>query len=280
MIRRPPRSTLFPYTTLFRSPSAAPARGDHVLQAAARMATLGCEHVPAMLTAEFLQDRLSTVIEHDNAGAFSFDEVGREHKHASLESGRVQFWNSYFPFPLQPTELLISEACVHCEQRDAATIGGELTEQQLLLGGVQRIGIAGTMAFLRENGRRALKPGHVGIWVTLNLRCQLQDPAPDADFSVASDDREILSSVTVRVEGIIADLIEPQVTDVRLQVPERCCIPTDSALAREIVEVLGGRFMKLTSRSYTVDRDVTQLAYPMQKIALRFVPIGGTGALA
>src|ERR1051325_6283132 len=28
MIRRPPRSTLFPYTTLFRS-VAAPARGDH-----------------------------------------------------------------------------------------------------------------------------------------------------------------------------------------------------------------------------------------------------------
>src|SRR2546429_9876446 len=26
MIRRPPRSTLFPYTTLFRSPDAAPAR--------------------------------------------------------------------------------------------------------------------------------------------------------------------------------------------------------------------------------------------------------------
>src|SRR3712207_6851167 len=30
MIRRPPRSTLFPYTTLFRSPGAgAPVRGDH-----------------------------------------------------------------------------------------------------------------------------------------------------------------------------------------------------------------------------------------------------------
>src|SRR5256885_12269772 len=27
MIRRPPRSTLFPYTTLFRSPSAVPDRG-------------------------------------------------------------------------------------------------------------------------------------------------------------------------------------------------------------------------------------------------------------
>src|SRR2546430_4429369 len=28
MIRRPPRSTLFPYTTLFRSPRAAGERGD------------------------------------------------------------------------------------------------------------------------------------------------------------------------------------------------------------------------------------------------------------
>src|SRR5882672_5389610 len=111
-------------------PSVAPARGDHVLQAAARMATLGCEHVLAMLTAEFLQDRLSTVIEHDNAGAPSFDEVGREHKHASLESGRVQFWDSNFPFPLQPTEFLISEACVHCKQRDAATIGGEFVDRR------------------------------------------------------------------------------------------------------------------------------------------------------
>lgn len=69
------------------------------------------------------------------------------------------------------------------------------------------------MAFLRENGRCAFKPGDVGIWVTPNLRCQLQDPARDADFSVASDDGEILSRVTVRVEGIIADLIEPQVAD-------------------------------------------------------------------
>src|SRR5258708_16807663 len=28
MIRRPPRSTLFPYTTLFRSPSLAPCRAE------------------------------------------------------------------------------------------------------------------------------------------------------------------------------------------------------------------------------------------------------------
>src|SRR5256885_12249078 len=31
MIRRPPRSTLFPYTTLFRSFLVAPVRGDAVL---------------------------------------------------------------------------------------------------------------------------------------------------------------------------------------------------------------------------------------------------------
>src|SRR2546426_7853068 len=31
MIRRPPRSTLFPYTTLFRSPGLRPARSSHGL---------------------------------------------------------------------------------------------------------------------------------------------------------------------------------------------------------------------------------------------------------
>src|SRR2546429_2299914 len=38
MIRRPPRSTLFPYTTLFRSPQS---RGEDVLGRAAL-----CQHVP------------------------------------------------------------------------------------------------------------------------------------------------------------------------------------------------------------------------------------------
>src|SRR2546425_5677276 len=32
MIRRPPRSTLFPYTTLFRSPARAPRRGHPRLE--------------------------------------------------------------------------------------------------------------------------------------------------------------------------------------------------------------------------------------------------------
>src|SRR5258708_22836820 len=38
MIRRPPRSTLFPYTTLFRSPAAAAPRFGDPLRAALRRA--------------------------------------------------------------------------------------------------------------------------------------------------------------------------------------------------------------------------------------------------
>src|SRR5256885_11733513 len=34
MIRRPPRSTLFPYTTLFRSPLDLPLQGLHVVRVA------------------------------------------------------------------------------------------------------------------------------------------------------------------------------------------------------------------------------------------------------
>src|SRR2546430_10690021 len=44
MIRRPPRSTLFPYTTLFRSPRHEPARavdGDHLGRWAAHHAAVG-----------------------------------------------------------------------------------------------------------------------------------------------------------------------------------------------------------------------------------------------
>src|SRR2546428_9154469 len=36
MIRRPPRSTLFPYTTLFRSPNTCPPRGPAVLNQSQR----------------------------------------------------------------------------------------------------------------------------------------------------------------------------------------------------------------------------------------------------
>src|SRR2546422_1718864 len=42
MIRRPPRSTLFPYTTLFRSVSAATARGPRGVRLA-RCARAACQ---------------------------------------------------------------------------------------------------------------------------------------------------------------------------------------------------------------------------------------------
>src|SRR5256885_9999647 len=44
MIRRPPRSTLFPYTTLFRSPAARRAVGEDQL----RRATQGSHRVGAL----------------------------------------------------------------------------------------------------------------------------------------------------------------------------------------------------------------------------------------
>src|SRR2546429_7989759 len=41
MIRRPPRSTLFPYTTLFRSPSAAPGTAARASTGGLRQRTSG-----------------------------------------------------------------------------------------------------------------------------------------------------------------------------------------------------------------------------------------------
>src|SRR2546425_8956347 len=45
MIRRPPRSTLFPYTTLFRSPSHARAAGDVVFALGETRAELGASQL-------------------------------------------------------------------------------------------------------------------------------------------------------------------------------------------------------------------------------------------
>src|SRR2546422_7793231 len=58
MIRRPPRSTLFPYTTLFRSRGAAPHRVARVLRAVPPRGVAG----PARreLPVPPLQDRKST----------------------------------------------------------------------------------------------------------------------------------------------------------------------------------------------------------------------------
>src|SRR5438874_6285027 len=51
MIRRPPRSTLFPYTTLFRSPRAATSDLDRFIEARRRD-----DHVPADRSEEHTSD--------------------------------------------------------------------------------------------------------------------------------------------------------------------------------------------------------------------------------
>src|SRR2546425_7733385 len=44
MIRRPPRSTLFPYTTLFRSRSKFPSDASSQEQSAVLASCVGCQH--------------------------------------------------------------------------------------------------------------------------------------------------------------------------------------------------------------------------------------------
>src|SRR3712207_8267855 len=71
MIRRPPRSTLFPYTTLFRSPALrlVEARGSGALL---RAAQLGAERHPAL--------------EHDSRGDGTVPRGGRlDHPRRSEE---------------------------------------------------------------------------------------------------------------------------------------------------------------------------------------------------
>src|SRR5258708_24530500 len=64
MIRRPPRSTLFPYTTLFRSPAASPAsrtllRVDRAaFRAADLVATRSEEHTSELQSPDHLVCRL------------------------------------------------------------------------------------------------------------------------------------------------------------------------------------------------------------------------------
>src|SRR2546422_3405554 len=69
MIRRPPRSTLFPYTTLFRSPRARTRRSRPAVRASSRgpEATVSCE--PEVVAA--LLDRV--------AGAEGIAQRSEEH---------------------------------------------------------------------------------------------------------------------------------------------------------------------------------------------------------
>src|SRR2546425_5053690 len=68
MIRRPPRSTLFPYTTLFRSLLSLPLRRDDLLQALRRVRAAATE-VPVALPA----------VEHHAVGPYAL----RSEEHTS-----------------------------------------------------------------------------------------------------------------------------------------------------------------------------------------------------
>src|SRR5258708_14618905 len=58
MIRRPPRSTLFPYTTLFRSLDASPLPASSPALLASVVSTTGAEH--ELLRGRVGEDRKST----------------------------------------------------------------------------------------------------------------------------------------------------------------------------------------------------------------------------
>src|SRR3989449_4956586 len=61
MIRRPPRSTLFPYTTLFRSPKAYPPRAIHAIISGAKNRMLLPEELGA--SAESPLERVAAEID-------------------------------------------------------------------------------------------------------------------------------------------------------------------------------------------------------------------------
>src|SRR2546422_5140394 len=76
MIRRPPRSTLFPYTTLFRSPVLAHDRPVAVDQPAVQI-----EHVPVGVGRQ-------EIAQHDT-GDIQHQRVGRSEEHTSELQSRL-----------------------------------------------------------------------------------------------------------------------------------------------------------------------------------------------
>src|SRR3712207_8579660 len=99
MIRRPPRSTLFPYTTLFRSRDAAPVADDAEVV------------VEAVVLGEQMQRRVQRRMErvaaaeeeprHDRAGT-AVELLGADRKSTRLNSSHANI--SYAVFCLKKTQ--------------------------------------------------------------------------------------------------------------------------------------------------------------------------------
>src|SRR3989442_5098041 len=96
MIRRPPRSTLFPYTTLFRSPASRPSR-------ASRFAHPGAGERGRPMTARsavvFLVDVDNTLLDNDRIAADLKRHLERDRKSTRLNSSHVRI--SYAVFCLK-----------------------------------------------------------------------------------------------------------------------------------------------------------------------------------
>src|SRR3712207_9021654 len=92
MIRRPPRSTLFPYTTLFRSHLDAVLGprlgGDGAKEGTVRVAEVGIHHVEVAL----VQDRKSTRLNssHANISYAVFCLKKKKSQHLDCERVHVQ----------------------------------------------------------------------------------------------------------------------------------------------------------------------------------------------
>src|SRR3989442_5335559 len=77
MIRRPPRSTLFPYTTLFRSGAGEPAFAE------ARLPDLGRVKVQALHVGPHERGAVDLHLEHIGVLEVSSGGVGRSEEHTS-----------------------------------------------------------------------------------------------------------------------------------------------------------------------------------------------------
>src|SRR2546422_3895966 len=99
MIRRPPRSTLFPYTTLFRSPAggergaargqsvADPAQGGRAAPGRAGDGTVGAQTDPSLRA----RDRKSTRL-NSSHGYISSAVFFLKKKNTDLDEQRVPAW--------------------------------------------------------------------------------------------------------------------------------------------------------------------------------------------
>src|SRR2546422_5634543 len=77
MIRRPPRSTLFPYPTLFRSAAADPVRGVSLPRVDLEVLGLPLHHVEVAR----IVGRDEPVREHSTGAGLGIDVGTRDHEH-------------------------------------------------------------------------------------------------------------------------------------------------------------------------------------------------------